>query len=91
MRHKPIQIVHCPEICLGEMFIEEWHRLKLPATSVRFKLTSYGLQHDPETVTITYSVLPIENRNKKLKIIMYEGAVNSLVNLAKCFLCPLVG
>ena len=36
-------------------------------------------------------VVAIENGNEKLKITMLEGASISLVNIAKCFLRPLVG
>ena len=36
-------------------------------------------------------VFKLENGNEKLKIIMKEGAVVSYLNLAKCFLRPLVG
>ena len=43
LKHK----AQCAVICNGAEFIEAWQRFEFPATSVRFKSTSKGLQHDP--------------------------------------------
>ena len=47
MRLKLKHTAQCAVICDGAEFIEAWHRFEFPATSVRFKSTSKGLQHDP--------------------------------------------
>ena len=47
MRLKLKHTAQCVVISNGAEFIEAWHRFEFPATSVRFKSTSKGLQHDP--------------------------------------------